>query len=95
MGPKIAFSPDQLTWDLDFFFWGYVMQHIYRLKPSSIDDLKMIVQEFIQSIDPTIIKKACASTKERFQMLRIENGGRFEHKKNALKLLCNFLFVIL
>ena len=74
---------------LDFFLWGYVMQHVYRIKPSSISDLKTIVEDFIASIDPDLIKKACASARKRFQMMKIENGGRFEHKKSVLESLCS------
>ena len=70
---------------LDFFFWGYVMQHVYPTQPSTIDELKEIVEDFISSIDADMIRKACASARKRFQMLVVENGGRFEHKKSALQ----------
>ena len=29
---------------LDFFFWGYVMQHVYRTQPSTIDELKEMLK---------------------------------------------------
>ena len=61
------------------------MQHVFRVKPTSIEDLKHIVEDFLECIDPEMVKRACASTRQRFEMLRMENGGRFEHKKNALK----------
>lgn len=70
---------------LDFFFWGYVMQHVYRIKPTSIADLKAVVEDFVESIDPAIIRKACASARKRFEMMMLENGGRFEHRMTALK----------
>ena len=61
------------------------MQHIYRIKPAFIEDVKHIVEDFIECIDPEMIKRACASTGQRFLMMSLENGGRFEHKKSALK----------
>ena len=67
---------------LDFFFWGYVIQHIYRINPTSIEDLKHVVEDFI---DPEIISKAFASTRQKFQMFSMRNGGRFDHKKSTLK----------
>ena len=62
---------------LDFFFLGYVMQHIYRINPTSSEDLKHAVEVFI---DPEIISKACATTRQS-----MENGGRLKHKKSAPK----------
>ena len=32
-----------------------------RIKPTSIPDLKAVVEDFVESIDPAIIRKACAS----------------------------------
>ncbi len=61
------------------------MQHVYRTKPSTIDELKEIIEDFISSIDADMIKQACASGRKRFQMLVVENGGRFEQKKSALQ----------
>ena len=61
------------------------MQHIHRIKPKSIEDLKHIVEDFIECIDPEMIRRACESTRQRLLMMSIENGGRFEHKKSALK----------
>ena len=58
------------------------MQHIYSINPASIEDLKHVVEDLI---DPEIISKACASTRQRFQVFSLENGERFKHKKSALK----------
>ena len=61
------------------------MQHVYRIKPTSIPDLKAVVEDFVECIDPIIIRKACASARTRFEMMIKENGRRFKHKKTALK----------
>ena len=57
------------------------MQHVYRNQPSTINELKEIVEDFIESIDPDMIRKACASARKRFQMLSAENGGRLETRE--------------
>ena len=71
----MANSPDYNP--LDFFFLGYVMQHLYRTQTSTIDELKEVVRDFILSIIADMISKACASARKRFQLLVAENGGRF------------------
>ena len=77
------------------------MQHVYRIKSTSIPDLKAVVEDFVECIDPAIIRKTCASARKRSEMMISENGGKFEHKKTALKPLmdgdhwlcniCNYL----
>ncbi len=60
---------------LDYFFWCYIMPEIFRSKPSTIDALKAIVQEFILSIDPDIIRKSWSSTRTRYEIVILEKGG--------------------
>ena len=66
------------------------MQHVYKIKPTSIPNQKAVVEDFDECIDPAIIRKACASARTRFEMMIKENGGRFEHKKTALKPLVDY-----
>ena len=61
------------------------MQKIIRSKPLTIDALKTIVEEFILSIDPDMIRKSYSSARRRFEMEILEKGGQFEHQKNLLK----------
>ena len=61
------------------------MQEIIRSKALIIDALKTIVEEFILSIDPDMIRKSYSSARRRFEMEILEKGGQFEHKKNLLK----------
>ena len=61
------------------------MKHMYRTKPSTINELKEIIEDFIKSVDPDTIRKAYVSAKKRFQMLSVEKGEKLEHKKNALR----------
>ena len=61
------------------------MKHVYRTKSSTNNELKEIIEDFIKSIDPAFIRKACVSARKRFQIISVAKGGRFEHKKNALR----------
>ena len=55
------------------------MQHVYRIKPTSISDLKAVAEDFVECSNPVIIRKAFASAWTRFEMVK-ENGGRFQRK---------------
>ena len=33
------------------------MQHVFRIKPTSVEELKHIVEDFLQCIDPDMIKR--------------------------------------
>ena len=61
------------------------MKHVYRTKPSTSKKLKQIIEDFIKSIDPAFIRKACVSSSKRLQIISVAKGRRFEHKKNALR----------
>ena len=55
------------------------MNHVNRKKTSTIESLKSIVNDFADSMDPDIIQRACESAKLRFEKVRQERGGHFEH----------------
>ena len=65
------------------------MQHVYRVQPKSIEELKSVVEDFSQAMDSQLIRKVCRSARTRFEMLQLEKGGRFEHKKQAYKSICS------
>ena len=64
---------------LDFFFWGHSMNHVFRTKPSTIDDLKKVVDEFAEAMDPNLVRKVCSSARGRFEKMKQVKGGHFEH----------------
>ena len=57
------------------------MNHVFRVRPSTIDDLKGVVEDFAKAMDPELIRKVCGSARTRFEMLRKSGGGHFEHLK--------------
>ena len=66
-------SPDLNA--LDFFsgdFPGII-------KPSTIVNIKSIVNDFAESMDPDLVQRACECAKLRFEKMRQKRGGHFEH----------------
>ena len=63
---------------LDFFFWGHTMNHVFRIKPSTIEELKLIVTDFAHGMNPDLVNKVCSSTKSRFEKMHEAKGGHFE-----------------
>ena len=46
---------------------------------STIESLKSIVNQFAESMGSDLSQRACESAKIRFEKLRQEQGGHFEH----------------
>jgi len=46
------------------------MNHIFRARPSTIDDLKKVVEDFAEAMDSEFIGKVCSSARTRFEMKR-------------------------
>ena len=59
------------------------------MQPKSIEELKSVVEDFRQAIDSQLIRKVCRFAKMQLEMLQLETGGRFEHKKQAYKPICS------
>ena len=55
------------------------MNHVFRTKPSTIENLKSIVNDFADNMDSNLVQRACESAKIRFEKLHQERGGHFEH----------------
>ena len=60
------------------FFWGYTMNHVFRVKPNSMEDLKSVVNDFAHAMDPDLVKKVCRSARSRFEKMRTQLGGHFQ-----------------
>ena len=62
-----------------------IIEHVGRIKPTSIADLKAAVEDFVEFINPAIIRKSCDSARKRFEKIMSKNSGSFKHKMTALK----------
>ena len=56
-------SPDLNV--LDFFLWGILQQEVYRCKPQSIEELKMVVEDVSGAIPEDRLKSAAQSIVKR------------------------------
>lgn len=70
-------SPD-LT-PLDFFFWGYLKDRVYRNKPASIEELKQNIRDEVELLDQITIKNAVGAFYHRLAHCQQANGEQFEH----------------
>ena len=71
-------SPD-LT-PLDFLLWGVIKEIVYRLKPTTRQDMKRRIREAIRSLDPAQSRRATRSVRKRAQKCIEAHGQYFEHK---------------
>ena len=53
--PSPAYSPDLNV--LDFYFWGFANQEVWRRKPSTIAELWEIVEDVVQNLCGEIIRE--------------------------------------
>ena len=71
------YSPDLSP--LDFSFWGQALAHVERIMPSTIQDLKNIVEDFAANLEPDKIRKMVRHTRKRAAACVAAQGGHFEH----------------
>ena len=64
---------------LDYSFWGQAMQKVWEAKPSNINELKSIVENFFVNLSPDFVKKCVANIQKRATLCVQQKGGHFEH----------------
>ena len=57
------YSPDMNP--LDYFFWGYAMMHVRRVKPASIQELMEVVEDVARTIPEEMVRKSVANIRKR------------------------------
>jgi hypothetical protein len=74
--PWPAKSPDLSP--LDFWFWSVAMAELRMVPPTTLNELKLAVEDFAESIDKEEISKAVRHIRSRAQLCRNLHGGAFE-----------------
>ena len=47
---------------LDFWFWGVAMEEVRKSRPSTLTELKAVVEAFAESVDPEEVRRSARST---------------------------------
>lgn len=72
-----ARSPDLNP--LDFFFWGYCNEQVYRTLPEDLEDLETRLRYAVWSIDEGTMQNVQANLLRRMRACVRMDGGHFEH----------------
>lgn len=71
-------SPDLSV--LDFFFWGYLKNEVYKEELKNVEELKTKITECCKNIKSSVISKATSTeVMKRLSFCLAENGKQFEH----------------
>ena len=62
-----------------FFFWGAMKNFVYSNNPHTIDDLKMVIAEYIRNGDRAVLDMVFESTVLRVNKCLETGEGHFEH----------------
>ena len=73
-------SPDVTP--LDFFFWGFVKQKVFREPVRDINELKERITDAIQSVTPIILTNTWQELHRRLNWLADNGGGHVEVYRN-------------
>ena len=71
------YSPDLNP--LDFSFWSQAMSHVVRCQPTTLQELKEVVEDFASNFDPVMARSMARHTRKRAQLCVDQAGGHFEH----------------
>ena len=72
-----AHSPDLNP--LDYTFWGQAMVEVFKAKPTTINELKNVVENYFDSLSPEFIKNCVRNIRKRAEICVKQKGGHFEH----------------
>lgn len=80
-----ARSPDMTP--LDFYFWGFLKNAVYKENPINADTLKQKIKEICRSIPPEVLKKTTSeNVLKRMKLCVLKNGNHFEHIIKKIKI---------
>lgn len=75
--PWPAKSPD-LT-KLDYFLWGYVKDLVYRIPPTTPENMRERIREAFNTVTPLMLENVNRSLTNRLNLCLQQNGRVFEY----------------
>ena len=66
---------------LDYFYWGYLKDRVYKTKPQNLDELRQRIIDESALIPPEMIQNAINAFYHRLAYCQEVNGKQFEHLK--------------
>ena len=81
--PWPAHSPDKSP--LDYFLWGNVEAEIRRVKPEDLEQLKEVVNDFVDALDEDEVIRACRDVRPRAELCIKMDGSQFESQLKKYK----------
>jgi len=64
---------------LDFFFWGYLKDRVYKIKPQNLNDLQVRIIDEVALITPEILQNVQTNFYDRLAHCQTVEGRQFEH----------------
>lgn len=64
---------------LDFFLWGYLKDHVYTEKPTTLHELKLGIKKSMRSIHSETYPAVIQNFRERLSLVQEQKGGHLEH----------------
>uniref|UniRef100_A0A6P7GJ75 Uncharacterized protein LOC114339557 n=1 Tax=Diabrotica virgifera virgifera TaxID=50390 RepID=A0A6P7GJ75_DIAVI len=65
--------------EVDYDFWGYIKDVVYRTPPTIVDNMKIRIQNAFQSVTQQMLTNISRSFETRLQACVDVMGGHFEH----------------
>lgn len=81
--PWPAHSPDEAP--CDYWLWSICEAEIRRVKPKTLEELKMVVSDFVASLDEDEVRRAVRDVRPRAEMCIKMGGGHFESQLKKFK----------
>ena len=63
---------------LDFWFWGMAMEEVRKSRPSTLTELKAMVEAFAESVDLEEVRRSARSTWNCARACRAATSASFE-----------------